>query len=68
MGPLSNIKEDSFQFKIEMAAPVKEGYRSRGLGSILGAAKLSTIEELLDRKSSGYGLEDRENGHRDPSR
>jgi hypothetical protein len=29
---------------------------------------VSTIEELLERKSSGYGLESREYGHRDPSR
>jgi hypothetical protein len=29
---------------------------------------VSTIEELLVRKSSGPGLEGREYGHRDPSR
>jgi hypothetical protein len=29
---------------------------------------VSTIEELLGGKSSGSGLESRENGHRDPSR
>jgi hypothetical protein len=29
---------------------------------------LSTIEELLGRKSSGFGLEIREYGRRDPSR
>jgi hypothetical protein len=29
---------------------------------------VSTIEELLDRKSSGSGLEIREYGRRDPSR
>jgi hypothetical protein len=29
---------------------------------------VSTIEELLGRKSSGSGLEDREYGRRDPSR
>jgi hypothetical protein len=29
---------------------------------------MSTIEELLERKSSGSGLEIRENGRRDPSR
>jgi hypothetical protein len=29
---------------------------------------LSTIQELLDRKSSGFGLENREYGRRDPSR
>jgi hypothetical protein len=28
---------------------------------------VSTIEELLERKSSGSGLEIREYGHRDPS-
>jgi hypothetical protein len=28
----------------------------------------STIEELLERKSSGFGLESREYGRRDPSR
>jgi hypothetical protein len=29
---------------------------------------VSTIEELLERKSSGSGLERREYGRRDPSR
>jgi hypothetical protein len=29
---------------------------------------VSTIEELLERKSSGSGLESREYGRRDPSR
>jgi hypothetical protein len=29
---------------------------------------LNTIEELLGRKSSGFGIENREYGHRDPSR
>jgi hypothetical protein len=29
---------------------------------------VSTIEELLGRKSSGSGLENREYGHKDPSR
>jgi hypothetical protein len=29
---------------------------------------VSTIEELLERKSSGWGLESREYGHSDPSR
>jgi hypothetical protein len=29
---------------------------------------VSTIEELLERKSSGCGLENREYGRRDPSR
>jgi hypothetical protein len=29
---------------------------------------VSTIEELLERKSSDSGLEDREYGHMDPSR
>jgi hypothetical protein len=29
---------------------------------------VSTIEELLERKSSGSGLENREYGRRDPSR
>jgi hypothetical protein len=29
---------------------------------------VSTIEELLERKSSGTGLESREYGRRDPSR
>jgi hypothetical protein len=29
---------------------------------------VSTIEELLERKSSGFGLENREYGRRDPSR
>jgi hypothetical protein len=28
---------------------------------------MSTIEELLERKSNGYGLESREYGRRDPS-
>jgi hypothetical protein len=45
--------------------------RSRGPGSVLGATTVdlvSTIEELLERKSSGSGLEIREYGRRDPSR
>jgi hypothetical protein len=57
------------------------GYR--GLGSIPGATKifwevvglergplslLSTIDELLARKSNGCSLQSREYGHRDPSR
>jgi hypothetical protein len=29
---------------------------------------VSTIEELLERKSRGSGLENREDGRRDPSR
>jgi hypothetical protein len=29
---------------------------------------VSTIEELLGRKSSGFGLENRDYGHRNPSR
>jgi hypothetical protein len=29
---------------------------------------VSTAEELLGRKNSGSGLENREYGHRDPSR
>jgi hypothetical protein len=48
------------------------GYRSRGPGSIPAAISLgrgplslvSTIEELLERKSSGSGLEIREYGRR----
>jgi hypothetical protein len=59
------------------------GYRSRGLGSIRGAARffrvvmglergplslVNTIEELLERKSSGSCLEIREYCRRDPSR
>jgi hypothetical protein len=51
------------------------GYRFRGLGLIPGAMGLergplspaSTIEELLERKSSGHGLGNREYGRRDPS-
>jgi hypothetical protein len=31
-------------------------------------SRVSTIEELLERKNSGCGLENRENGRRDPSR
>jgi hypothetical protein len=31
-------------------------------------SQVSTIEELLERKSSGFGLEIREYGRRDPSR
>jgi hypothetical protein len=31
-------------------------------------SRVSTIEELLGRKSNGSGLENREYGHRDPSR
>jgi hypothetical protein len=54
------------------------GYRSRGSGSIPGATTLglersplspvSTTEELLERKSSGSGLEIRDYGRRDPRR
>jgi hypothetical protein len=59
------------------------GYRSRGPGSIPGATRfseklwgldrgplslVSTTEELLKRKISGSGLENREYGRRDPSR
>jgi hypothetical protein len=58
------------------------GYRSRGPGSIPGSTRfpgklamergplslMSTIEELLERKSSGSGLESQEYGRRDPSR
>jgi hypothetical protein len=55
------------------------GHRSRGPGSIPGATTflglergplslVSTIEKLLERKSRGSGLENREYGHRDPSR
>jgi hypothetical protein len=58
------------------------GYRSGGPGSIPGTTRkkkvvglergplslVSTIEELLERKSSGSGLENREYGCRDPSR
>jgi hypothetical protein len=58
------------------------GYRSRGQRSIrrlqifwqvVGLERgplslVSTIEELLERKSSGSGLENREYGRRDPSR
>jgi hypothetical protein len=48
------------------------GYRCRGPSSISGATRLSdslvsAIEELLGRKSSGSGLENREYGSRDPS-
>jgi hypothetical protein len=54
------------------------GYRSRSLGSIHGATRFclergpfsleSTIEELLERKSSGFGTENQEYGRRNPSR
>jgi hypothetical protein len=59
------------------------GYRSRGTGSIPGRYQIfwevlglergplslvSTIEELLGRKSSGSGLETQEYGRKDPSR
>jgi hypothetical protein len=58
------------------------GYRSGVPGSIPGTTRkkkvvglersplslLSTTEELLGRKSSGSGLENREYGSRDPSR
>jgi hypothetical protein len=54
------------------------GYRSRGQGSIPGATRfseklclersplslVSTIEELLERKNSGSGLENRDHGLR----
>jgi hypothetical protein len=52
------------------------GYRSRGPGfdfqhyqifwEVVGLSLVSTIEELLGRKSSGSGLENREYSHRDP--
>jgi hypothetical protein len=59
------------------------GYRSRGPGfdsrhyqisrEILGLERgplsfVSTTEELLERKSRGFGLENREYGREDPSR
>jgi hypothetical protein len=54
------------------------GYRSRGLGSIPGATRIcekvvrlslmSTVEELLERKSRGSCLETQKYGRRDPSR
>jgi hypothetical protein len=65
------------------AASLVPGYRSRGPGSILGCYQIfrevvglergplslvSTTEELLERKCSGSGLENREYGRRDPSR
>jgi hypothetical protein len=49
------------------------GYRSRGPGSISGATRFSergplslvnTIEELLERQSSGSGLENRDYDHK----
>jgi hypothetical protein len=57
-------------------------YRSRGPGSdsrgttkkkVVGLERgplslVSTTEELLGRNSSGFGLENREYGRRDPSR
>jgi hypothetical protein len=45
-------------------------HRSRGSGSIPGGplSLVSTIEELLERKSSGSGLESREYGRKDQSR
>jgi hypothetical protein len=49
-------------------------YRSRSSGSILALPErgslslVSTIEELLERKNSGSGLESGEYGRRDPSR
>jgi hypothetical protein len=59
-----------------------KAYRSRGPGSIPGATRfwevvcleqgplslVSTTEELLERKSSDSGLENRDYGRRDPSR
>jgi hypothetical protein len=58
------------------------GYRSGGPGSIPGTIRkkkvvglergplslVSTTEELLERKSRGFCLENREYGRRDPSR
>jgi hypothetical protein len=59
------------------------GHRFRGPGSIPGATRffcevvglergplglVSTIEELPLRRSSGFGLENREYSRRDPSR
>jgi hypothetical protein len=61
----------------------RPGYRSRGPGfdsrhqqifwEVVGLewgplSLVSTVEELLERKSSGTGLENREYGRRDPSR
>jgi hypothetical protein len=54
----------------------KSGFDSRHYKSFWEAVGLeqgplilvSTIEELLERKSSGSGLESREYGHRDQSR
>jgi hypothetical protein len=44
-------------------------YFLRSSGSGTGTTQpLSTIEELFGRKSSGFGLENREYGFRDPSR
>jgi hypothetical protein len=51
------------------------GYRSRDPGSIPGATRssdplilVSTTEEMLGRKSSDSGLENRDYGRRDPAR
>jgi hypothetical protein len=45
------------------------GHRFRGPGSISGATSIvTTIEELLERKSNGSSLEIREYGRRDSLR
>jgi hypothetical protein len=41
--------------------------RSSGSGTRGSLSLVSTTEELLERKSSGSGLESREYGRRDPS-
>jgi hypothetical protein len=49
----------------------RSGFNSRRyqiFWEVVGLSHVSTIEELLERKSSGSGLEIREYGSRDPSR
>jgi hypothetical protein len=40
----------------------------RSSGSGMGPSLLSTIQELLERKISGFSLENRDYGRGDPSR
>jgi hypothetical protein len=56
-----------------MFIPGFDSRRHQILGEVVGLEwgpliLVSTIEELFERKSSGFGLENREYGHRDPSR
>jgi hypothetical protein len=58
---------DSWHYQIFRKKKKKKGKQVVGMEQ--GPSSLvSTIEELLDKKSSGSCLENQEYGHRDPSR